>query len=183
MPRRKASRTRAPSYAGFRPSSESASRAKQANRARNTQPEVHLQRALKKLGFRFQTHREDLPGCPDIVFPRDRVVVFCDGDFWHGRHWTKLKRALKRRANPRYWVAKIQANRLRDARTRRALRQKGWSVVRLWETDIRRNPSLAATSLKTRLTKLHSRRPERSGRAARKRPPASSRTRGSTGAT
>jgi DNA mismatch endonuclease (patch repair protein) len=137
-----------PSFDGFRPSSVEASRIKKANRSRDTLHEVELQDALKSLGLDFERHREDLPGKPDIVFPLNRVAVFCDGDFWHGRNWPTLRRALQRRANPSYWIAKIRANRQRDVRCRRALMRLGWLVVSLWETDIRRNPESAALTLK-----------------------------------
>jgi DNA mismatch endonuclease (patch repair protein) len=134
----------APSYAGFRPSSDASSRAMQANRARDTLPELQLRQALSRLGLRYRLHSSGLPGRPDIVFPRARLAVFCDGDFWHGRRWRALRRALKRRANAAYWIAKIGTNRQRDTRSRRALRRLGWHVVSLWETDIRRDPEHAA---------------------------------------
>ncbi|TAJ79308.1 hypothetical protein EPO44_19395, partial [bacterium] len=85
---------------------------------------------------------------PDIVFPKAKLAIFCDGDFWHGRNWTNLHAALRQRANPTYWIAKIAANRARDERTRRAIRRRGWQVVRLWETDIRRDPDSVALQLK-----------------------------------
>lgn len=176
---------RAPSFEGFKPSSPDSSRTKKANRKTNTAHELELQRALRKLGLKFDTHRADLPGNPDIVFPDQKLVVFCDGDFWHGRNWQRLRLELMRRANASYWVAKIGANRNRDVRTRRALLALGWSVVRLWETEIRRDPLLAASLLRERLevfrrsrsgipTELrHALRPAPRGKAARKIPPAS----------
>ena len=82
-----------------------------------------------------------LPGRPDLVFSRKRLIVFCDGDFWHGRNWPLLRRALQRRANSTYWTAKILANRNRDRRQNRALRHQGWDVVRVWETDVLARPN------------------------------------------
>jgi DNA mismatch endonuclease (patch repair protein) len=146
-------RSRAPSFRGFKPSSPASSRAKAANRARSTAHELKLQEALCALGLRFETYREDLPGCPDIVFPNEKIVVFCDGDFWHGRHWARLRSQLARRANALYWLAKIGANRARDRRVRTGLRRQGWTVIQLWETDILRDPRQAASSLKERLGK------------------------------
>jgi len=156
---------RAPSFEGFEPSSPGSSRAKKANRKTNTAHERELQRALRGVGLRFQTHRVDLPGKPDIVFPREKLAVFCDGDFWHGRHWLQLRRALLRRANAAYWVAKIGANRARDVRIGRALRREGWAVIRVWETDIRQDSESVASALHRRLESLR-RRPEERGRAA-----------------
>jgi DNA mismatch endonuclease (patch repair protein) len=69
------------------------------------------------------------------------VVVFCDGDFWHGRDWLRRRRKLVAGANAAYWVAKIAANIARDRRNTRLLRHQGWTVVRLWETDILARPA------------------------------------------
>jgi DNA mismatch endonuclease (patch repair protein) len=155
---------RTPSFAGFRPSSAASSRAKQANLSRNTLPELCLRRALWRLGLRYRTHWQKLPGRPDIVFPRARLAIFCDGDFWHGRNWAQLRPVLQRRANPLYWVAKIAANRARDERTRRAIRRRGWQVMRLWETEIRRDPALIARHLrKVVLARVRALGPSRSG--------------------
>jgi len=139
---------KAPSFKGLSPSSLASSCAKQANPCRNTRPELSLRRALWKLGLRIRTHATDLPGRPDIVMRRLKIAVFCDGDFWHGRCWPALKRALQQRANPSYWIAKIGTNRQRDTRSRRALRHLGWHVISLWETDIQRDPEQAALVVK-----------------------------------
>lgn len=64
------------------------------------------------------------------------MVVFCDGDFWHGRHWARRRSRLLRGANAAYWLEKIRYNMLRDRRQTRMLMASGWHVVRLWETDI-----------------------------------------------
>jgi DNA mismatch endonuclease, patch repair protein len=88
-----------------------------------------------------------LPGRPDIVFPTARVAVFCDGDFWHGRNWAERRRRLERGSNADYWVKKIAANRARDARYNRALKELGWTVVRFWETDILADPARPAAEI------------------------------------
>ena len=135
---------RSPSFAGLRPASEAASRAKQANRKRDSLPERLLRRALWRLGQRYRKYGKALPGNPDLVFSGPRVVVFCDGDFWHGRQWTILKEKLRRGTNAPYWLAKIARNRQRDCDNTAALEQDGWLVLRLWETDIKKNPLAAA---------------------------------------
>src|SRR3954470_3568000 len=106
------------------------------NRRVGTRPEVLLQTELKRRGMRYSTNVDRLPGRPDLVFRSARVVVFCDGDFWHGRHWERLRLQLARRFNPSYWTAKIAANRARDRRNRTALSRLGWHVVRCWESEI-----------------------------------------------
>jgi DNA mismatch endonuclease (patch repair protein) len=125
-----------PSYKGLTPSSASASLVKSRTRGKNSQPELALRRALFRQGGRYRIHGAMLPGKPDIVFPASKVVVFVDGDFWHGRGWQSRKRRLLRGANPQYWVAKIETNRRRDQRNTRALRKLGWTVIRVWESEV-----------------------------------------------
>jgi DNA mismatch endonuclease (patch repair protein) len=140
-------RLRGPSFAGLKPSSLASSAAKRANTSTGTRPELRLRRELWKLGLRYQKNVRVVPGKPDICFLAAKVAVFCDGDFWHGRNWSVLEAQLQRRANSAYWIAKIRTNRLRDVRTRRRLRRSGWTVIRVWETDIRRDPAGAARRL------------------------------------
>src|SRR5271157_6076411 len=137
-----------PSFVGLRPASEAASRAKRANRKRDTKPEILLRRALWAAGLRYRKYVSGVQGNPDIVFSRARVVVFCDGDFWHGRNWAKLKHELGHRHNSSYWCAKISRNIARDKRTTAELERLGWAVVRLWETDTLKRPKATATELR-----------------------------------
>src|SRR2546425_5950598 len=83
-----------PSFRGYKPSSEASSRAMRGNRKRDTKPEKLLRRQLWRLGLRFRKNVSSLPGQPDIVFPTEKIAVFCDGDFWHGRNWADLKSKL-----------------------------------------------------------------------------------------
>lgn len=146
--------SKAPSYKGFKPSSEKASRALSRSKSLDTKCERLLRSELWRRGFRFRKNVRHLPGKPDIAFPGEQLAVFCDGDFWHGRDWEERKRKLSKGANPAYWVAKIQANIDRDRRYDEELRQLGWSVLRIWELDILKNPSQAAAEvIKTILSK------------------------------
>lgn len=133
-----------PSYKGFSPASEAASRVKRANRKKDTAHEVLLRRTLWRMGLRYRKHASHLPGNPDLIFLRVRIAVFCDGDFWHGREWVRLRRQLQRRHNATYWLAKIGRNRQRDRRNTALLQKQGWLVLRLWETDIKKDPAAAA---------------------------------------
>ena len=133
-----------PSFSGYTSSSPSASKAKRGNRGKDTAPELVLRRTLWRHGVRYRLDSADLPGKPDLVLRRKRIVVFCDGDFWHGRNWKTQRAQLRRRANAAYWVAKISYNRARDKRLNRLLQAKGWTVIRLWETDIHANAERAA---------------------------------------
>jgi DNA mismatch endonuclease (patch repair protein) len=129
--------SKSPDFRFFRPSSEKASRALAKIKGADTKGEQLLRSTLWKLGFRFRKNVRNLPGKPDIVFPSERIIVFCDGDFWHGRNWKKDKKRLKAGPNSPYWVAKIQANINRDKRYNRELRALGWTVLRYWESDVR----------------------------------------------
>lgn len=100
-------------------------------KGKNTSPERIMVRALRLLGFRFSRHARDLPGRPDIVFRQLRVAVFVDGDFWHGWRFPLWEHKL----SPK-WREKITANRARDRKNLRLLRQDGWHVIRLWEHQI-----------------------------------------------
>jgi DNA mismatch endonuclease (patch repair protein) len=100
------------------------------------------------LGLRFRKNVATLPGKPDIVFPSAKVAVFCDGDFWHGRDWESRQEKLSQGTNASYWLAKIGSNIERDARNTALLKKAGWRVIRLWETDVKRNPLTAATKIK-----------------------------------
>src|SRR5260370_20444856 len=134
----------APSFKALKPASQASSRAMQGNRATRTKPERLVERQLRKLGLHGKRNAPDLPGRPDLVFHRARVVVFCDGDFWHGRKWSELRRNRSHRVNARYWLEKISYNIKRDAQQGRALKKLGWRVLRFWESDIIKSPHAVA---------------------------------------
>ena len=101
---------------------------------RNTGPKLTLRRAAHRLGFRYRTNVRDLPGSPDLVFPKLRKVIFVHGCYWHGHEcrWGKLP---KSRVD--YWSAKIVGNRERDARAVTGLKRQGWKVLIAWQCQIR----------------------------------------------
>lgn len=138
-----------PRYENYRPRSAETSRVGASNRRQDTTPEILLRRAFRAARIRYRSNVKTLPGCPDFVLMRDRIAVFCDGDFWHGRRWSQRKRDLAAGWNATYWVAKIERNRARDRSVTRTLRRLGWRVIRVWEGDVRRDPKqVAATILK-----------------------------------
>jgi DNA mismatch endonuclease (patch repair protein) len=136
-----------PRYDSFRPRSEQASRVGASNRRQDTTPEILLRRAFRARRIRYRANVKSLPGCPDFVLVEVRIVVFCDGDFWHGRNWPERKRRLLAGWNADYWIAKIERNRQRDRSVTRDLRGLGWQVIRMWEGDVRRDPDLAAAKI------------------------------------
>jgi DNA mismatch endonuclease (patch repair protein) len=129
-----------PSFTMLSPASERASAAARgSSKKTNNKPELLLRRALWKSGLRYRTNFEGLPGKPDIAFKRHRVAVFCDGDFWHGRDWTERKARLSHGNNAVYWLRKIERNMERDIEVERSLSALGWTTLRFWESDIRRD--------------------------------------------
>jgi len=136
-----------PSFKGLSAASPASSRAKQMNRSADTGHERLLRSLLWREGLRYRKNVRTLPGKPDIVFPAARIAVFCDGDFWHGRDWQRLSKKLRTGTNASYWIPKIRTNRNRDRRNDRLLKKEGWTVIRVWETDIHRNPQQAAQAV------------------------------------
>ncbi len=111
-------------------------------RKKNTKPELIVRKAVHALGFRFRLHRNDLPGSPDLVFPRHRKVIFVHGCFWHqhpGCRWAK-----KPKTRLDYWGPKLQRNVSRDARALAELGALGWRPLVLWECDVVDEPVLLA---------------------------------------
>lgn len=121
----------------------------QANRSRDTQPELAVRRVLHADGFRYRVAAPPLAGLrrrADIVFPRQRIAVFIDGCFWHGceEHGRKTFRH-----NVDYWPAKIATNRARDVDTNARLSSAGWQVMRFWEHQ---NPVDVARAIERAVT-------------------------------
>lgn len=109
-------------------------------RGKNTSPEMIVRRTLHSLGYRFRLHVRDLPGCPDIVLPKHRVLVFVHGCFWHVHRCRYGKVVPKTNAD--FWQTKRLGNVARDKRNTRKLRRLGWKVVTLWECETRNQDKL-----------------------------------------
>jgi len=103
-------------------------------RSKNTKIELKMKKMLADTGYKFEMHPE-MYGNPDFAHKRKKIVIFCDGDFWHGYRYGQKKRLAKK-----YWRDKIENNMRRDKRYSQKLRRDGWSVLRLWEHDIEKNP-------------------------------------------
>jgi DNA mismatch endonuclease (patch repair protein) len=109
-------------------------------RAKNTLPEIVVRRTVHALGYRFRLHLRELPGSPDLVFPRLRKVIQVHGCFWHRHQGCPKATTPKTRA--KFWSAKFEANIKRDTRTEHELRQLGWDVLVIWECQTQEMPSL-----------------------------------------
>jgi DNA mismatch endonuclease (patch repair protein) len=106
-------------------------------KSQNTKPELKLKKALWNLGFRYRKNVKKLPGTPDIVFPKDKIVIFVDGEFWHGYNWEEKKTKIK--TNRDFWIPKIERNIQRDKRNNQLLSESGWYVLRFWEHEIKKD--------------------------------------------
>jgi DNA mismatch endonuclease, patch repair protein len=148
-------RRTAPSFKGLMPkSAASSASARASSNKRSTQCERVLQRSARQAGLRFTTNDHRLTGVPDLVFAEAKLLVFCDGDFWHGRRLAQRIKALAAGHNAPYWIAKISTNVARDKRVSRKLRSDGWSVMRIWESDILDDPVKVIGRIRRRLDKL-----------------------------
>lgn len=109
----------------------------QAVRGKNTGPEMTVRRLVHGMGYRYRLHRRNLPGSPDLVFGPRRKVIFVHGCFWHHHQDTGCKIAHLPASRADYWKAKLDRNVARDRRQQQALADAGWSVLVLWECEIR----------------------------------------------
>jgi DNA mismatch endonuclease (patch repair protein) len=102
---------------------------------KDTRPEILARRFLHSHGYRFRLQAKNLPGTPDLVLPRLKTVIFVNGCFWH-RH-SHCSRAALPQSNRAFWEKKISRNAERDKATRRLLRRQGWSVITIWECQLK----------------------------------------------
>lgn len=107
-------------------------------RGKNTKAELLFRKALSAVvypkGFRYRLHYKKIIGRPDIVFVKQKIAIFIDGDFWHGRGFSRGKSKLPKK----YWIPKIKENIRRDRRVNRILKKEGWKVIRIWESDMKK---------------------------------------------
>lgn len=100
-------------------------------KGKNTTPERYISSLLRAAELNFRKHDKTLPGCPDFVFPKAKVAVFVNGDFWHGWRSSVWQHRL-----PSFWRKKIAENRERDAKNFRKLQRLGWKSIRVWEHQV-----------------------------------------------
>lgn len=112
-------------------------------RSKHTGPELFVRKFVSMLGYRYRLHARDLPGRPDLVFRKSRKVIFIHGCFWHRHGACGLARLPKSRLD--FWRPKLEGNKERDKRNKRALAKDGWKVLTLWECQLRDTTRLRAT--------------------------------------
>jgi DNA mismatch endonuclease (patch repair protein) len=135
-----------------------------AVRSQDTACELALRQELWRRGLRYRVYAgrvagSILPGRPDLIFSRARVIVFIDGDFWHGRlllsQGAAALAATFRSERRDWWVGKIAGNAERDVRITKLLRARGWLVIRVWESDVRRRLTAIANRIERAVRKRH----------------------------
>lgn len=106
---------------------------------KDTSIELKLRKALWDAGYHYRKNYKELPGKPDIVFTKYKIVVFCDSEFFHGKDWNSLKEQLARGTNSDFWIEKISKNIERDKKINQELEAAGWTVIRFWGKDIKKD--------------------------------------------
>ncbi|WP_339652922.1 very short patch repair endonuclease [uncultured Maribacter sp.] len=122
-------------------------------RGKNTKPELAFRKALYAAGYRYRIDYKKLIGKPDIALPKYKTVIFIDGEYWHGKNWEERK--LKIKTNREFWIAKIERNIQRDKEVNTELARLGYTVIRFWETEIKKNLSICLEKTTTHLNSVH----------------------------
>ena len=105
-------------------------------RAKDTKPEIILRKFLWNIGIRYRINVKKLPGKPDIVISKHKLIIFIDGEFWHGFNWDEKKYKIK--SNRDFWIPKIERNMQRDQEVNEQLKSMGWIVLRFWQQEIKK---------------------------------------------
>jgi DNA mismatch endonuclease (patch repair protein) len=104
-------------------------------KSKDTKPEIKLRKELWGLGFRYRKHNKNLPGNPDIVIAKFKIIIFIDGEFWHGYNWNEKKKKIK--TNRKFWIPKIERNMQRDNENNIKIQALGYKIFRFWEHEIK----------------------------------------------
>lgn len=108
-------------------------------RSKNTKIERILRKALWERGIRYRKNYSKLPGKPDIVLTKYKIVIFCDSEFFHGKNWESQKIRLAKGNNGKFWINKISKNIIHDEEINKKLWFMGWTVIRFWGEEIKKN--------------------------------------------
>lgn len=114
----------------------------QAVKNKDSQIEILLRKELWKRGIRYRKNVNKIFGKPDIVFIGKKVAVFCDSEFWHGYNWEERKKDFK--SHQEFWIPKIERNIERDKEVTAKLESEGWTVIRFWGNEIKKNTAQCA---------------------------------------
>lgn len=122
----------------------------------NTSIEIILRKALWKKGIRYRKNSSKILGKPDISIKKIKLAIFCDSEFWHGKNWENKKQRIE--TNKTYWVAKIEKNIIRDISVTKKLESLGWTVLRFWETEIKKETDKCINTILKTIEKLTARK-------------------------
>jgi len=113
--------------------------------------EIMLQKELWSRGLRYRKNAKQVTGKPDIVFMGKKVAVFCDSEFWHGHDWENRKHDFK--SNQEFWIPKIERNMERDKEVNEILESEGWTIIRFWGKEIKKDVKACADIVEEALGK------------------------------
>lgn len=119
-------------------------------KSKNTSIELILRKELWKRGCRYRIHDKTVFGTPDIVFRKQKVAIFCDSEFWHGK---KYLNGEKFKTNTSFWETKIKRNIERDKEVNERLEVDGWTVLRFWDVEIRKSIGICVENITAKLIK------------------------------
>lgn len=119
-------------------------------KGKNTKPEMLVHRWLHAHGYRYRLHDKKLPGKPDIVLPKYRILILVHGCFWHGHTGCKYYVVPKTKTD--WWLNKINANKANDIKAVKALKKDEWKIITVWECDLK--PAKLQNTLNSLLKKL-----------------------------
>lgn len=104
---------------------------------KDTKPEIAIRKLVHSLGYRFRLHKKELPGKPDLVFPKFQKVIFVNGCFWHGHN--NCSRSKLPKTNKKFWKEKIEGNKRKDKSVKIKLKKLNWDYLVIWQCEIRNN--------------------------------------------
>lgn len=113
-------------------------------RSVDTKPEMLVRKLIHGMGYRYRLHVKDLPGTPDLAFPRLRKIVFVHGCFWHRHQKQSCRLARLPKSKLEFWETKLEGNRKRDQKVKRQLKAAGWQVQEIWECEMQNVEALSA---------------------------------------
>jgi len=123
-------------------------------RSKDTKPELILRKSLSSLGLRFRLHGKGIYGKPDIYIKKYKLAIFVDSDFWHGKLYREGKAVPK--SNQEYWIPKLERNIQRDIEVNMELKNNGWTVMRFWESNIKKDVDQIADMIFEKISQLKS---------------------------